>query len=293
MTSQTEEPQLMSTAPKPVVALPETRLLDVLAGLLERRGVDVVRCPLVAIKDSPDPAGVLAWIDRLCNEPMDLLIVYTGEGIRRLAAAADAAGREAAFVAALGRTPLLTRGPKPVRTLRELGVVPEHAAAEPTTAGIIETLGAFELDGKRVGIQLYGAESVPALTDYLLARGAALDCVAPYVYASELDDAAVVALIDRLANREIDAIAFTSKAQVERLADVARRHSCSERLRRGLEAGLVAAVGPVVAAELEELGVDVDVIPESGYFMKPMVTALMSRLATETAAESELGDAEP
>lgn len=282
----------MPTSTKPLVALPETRLLDVLAGLLERRGVEVVRCPLVAIEDSPDRDAVLGWIERFCDDPPDLLIVYTGEGVRRLAAAADAAGKKAAFVAALERTPLLTRGPKPVRALRELGIVPEHAAAEPTTDGIVATLGAFELDGKRVGIQLYGAEPVPALGEYLQARGAVLDCVAPYVYASASDDAAVAELIDRLANREIDAIAFTSKAQVERLAQVARQQCSSERLRRGLEASLVAAVGPVVAAELEELGVDVDVIPESDYFMKPMVTALMRRLAPAASGGLEPEDAE-
>jgi uroporphyrinogen-III synthase len=29
------------------------------AGLLERRGASVLRCPLIAIRDAPDPAPVL------------------------------------------------------------------------------------------------------------------------------------------------------------------------------------------------------------------------------------------
>ena len=268
----------MSASPRPLVALPETRQLDVLANLLEKREVGVDRCPMIAIKDSPDEVAVLAWLDRFCRGSMDLLIVYTGEGIRRLTGFAERAGIRERFVAALAKTPLLTRGPKPVRALRELDIRPTHAAATPTTAGVLATLEGIAVEGKRVGIQLYGGEPLPGLVTALEKRGAAVDCVAPYVYASESDDAAVRSLIVRMAAREIDAIAFTSKAQVERLAAVAEESGQARALKAALESVVVAAVGPVAARELEEHGVRVDVVPESDYFMKPMVTALMARL---------------
>lgn len=260
------------------VALPETRQLDVLAGLLERRGVDVVRCPLVAIRDTPDRDAVGAWLERFCDGRMDLFVVYTGEGMQRLVRFAERAGHKDRFIAALASTPLVSRGPKPARALRAFGIRPEYPAAAPTTDGVIATLDGLELAGKRVGVQLYGAETLSGLTDYLESRGALADCVAPYVYASASDDAAVEALIDGLAGGEIDAIAFTSKAQVERLAAVAERAGAQAKLRRALDAVLVAAVGPVAARELGELGVAVDVVPESDFFMKPMVSALVSRL---------------
>jgi uroporphyrinogen-III synthase len=269
----------MNLPRRPVVALPETRQLDVLANLLERREVDVVRCPMIAIKDAPDAALVVAWLERFCAGSMDLLIVYTGEGIRRLIGFAERAGLREGFVAALATTPLLTRGPKPVRALRELGIRQTQAAAAPTTAGVLATLQGIAVEDKRIGIQLYGSEPLPELTAALENRGAEVDPVAPYVYASESDDAAVRALIERLALREIDAIAFTSKAQVERLAAVAAGAGETERLQEGLRAAVVAAVGPVAARELEDLGVRVDVVPESDYFMKPMVMGLMARLA--------------
>ena len=272
----------MNASPRPLVALPETRQLDVLANLLEKREVGVVRCPMIAIKDSPDESAVLAWLERFCSGSMDLLIVYTGEGIRRLTGFAERAGIRERFVAALAKTPLLTRGPKPVRALRELNIRPTHPAAAPTTAGVLTTLEGIAVEGKRVGIQLYGGEPLPELTTTLEQRGASVDCVAPYVYASESDDAAVRSLIVRLAAREIDAIAFTSKAQVERLAAVAEESGQARALRDALESVVVAAVGPVAARELEEHGVRVDVVPESDFFMKPMVTALMARLRPAT-----------
>jgi uroporphyrinogen-III synthase len=186
------------------------------------------------------------------------------------------AGMQERFVAALGSTPLLTRGPKPARELRALQITPAHPAVAPTTDGVIETLAGIGLDGRRVGVQLYGAEPLPQLIDYLASRGATVDSVAPYVYASESDDQAVVAVIAQLAAGDIDAIAFTSKAQVERLAIVARQ--AGVELAAACDGVIVAAVGPVVAADLEALGLNVDVVPESDFFMKPMVSALMSRM---------------
>jgi len=266
----------MSAVSTPRVALPETRQLDVLAGLLERRGVAVVRCPLVAIKDSPERAAVVAWLERCCAGQMDLLIVYTGEGLRRLMTVAEAAGLRERWVAALAAMPLLTRGPKPARELRALQITPRYPAVAPTTDGVIATLEGIELDGLTVGVQLYGAAPLPQLTDYLAGRGALVDSVAPYIYASESDERAVLDLIGQIASGDIDAIAFTSKAQVERLARIADQHGVD--LAAACDGVVVAAVGPVVAADLEMLGLAVDVVPESDYFMKPMVSALLGRL---------------
>jgi uroporphyrinogen-III synthase len=259
------------------VALPETRHLDVLANLLERRGVEVRRCPMIAIKDAPHRDQVVAWIERFCAGTMDYLIVYTGEGIERLISFAESADLKDRFVETLAATPLITRGPKPARVLRSLGIRPQFPALKPTTDGIIETLEQMDIKDRRIGIQLYGAEPLPALVEYLLERGATSDSVAPYIYATEADDRAVEALIGEIAAGDVDAIAFTSKSQVERL------HKIAGGIHPGglpdlLQTVIVAAVGPVAAAELTKLGVRVDVVPESDYFMKPMVTALMNRL---------------
>lgn len=268
----------MSKSSRPCVALPETRQLDVLANLLEARGVGVVRCPLVAIKDSPDRESVIGWLRRFCDGEHDLVVFYTGEGIQRLTRFAESADLRDRFISALQRTPLVTRGPKPARALRALQVRPEHPAAAPTTDGVMETLAGLELAGRSVGVQLYGALPLPRLMQFLERRGARADCVAPYIYSSESDDSAVGSLIARLADGSIDAIAFTSKAQVERLLNVAEKSGNRAPLLEALGRIVVAAVGPVAAAELEEAGVAVDVQPESDFFMKPMVTALLARL---------------
>lgn len=267
---------------RPVVALPETRQLNVLAELLERRGASVVRCPMVAILDSPDADSVIGWIRRFIEVPMDLFIMYTGEGLERLLKFAERAGLTDEFVSALARTRKLTRGPKPVRALRKLDLKPEIVASAPTTDGVIETLDTLALDGARVGVQLYGTDPNKVLMDYLASRGPTVDCVAPYVYASEVDDAQVTDLIGSMRAGEIDAIAFTSKSQVDRLRRLALHSGLADALDTALAGMTVAAIGPVVAEQLRRSGVRVDVMPQKAWFMKPLVTELTRSLSRIT-----------
>jgi uroporphyrinogen-III synthase len=265
-----------------VVAVPEARQLDVLAGLLERRGASVLCCPLIAILDAPDEAAVVGWIERLASTSTDLVVFYTGEGIRRLVGFARRAGIEPQFLAALTRTPKLTRGPKPKRVLAELKLVPEHTAGEATTAGLVATARAIETPLERVAIQLYGADQDRQLIEHFEQRGVSVDCVAPYVYASASDDERVAALIGELAAGRVDAIAFTSKAQVQRLLELAKERKLEAALRTGLARTKVAVIGPVVAAELAADGIRVDAMPDDNYSMKPLVTSICELLAAQS-----------
>jgi uroporphyrinogen-III synthase len=67
-----------------VIAIPETREVEIFASMLERRGATVVRCPMVAIRDAPDPAPVLEWSRKFARGACDDLILLTGEGLRRI-----------------------------------------------------------------------------------------------------------------------------------------------------------------------------------------------------------------
>lgn len=257
-----------------VIAVPETRQLDVFCGLLERRGATVLRCPLVAIKDAPDPRPILDWIEGFIALSCDDLILLTGEGLRRLLSCIDQHQPtwRAAFTQRLAQVRTITRGPKPARALRELGLHPTLAAAEPTTAGVIETLKAENLHARRVGVQLYGSEPNLPLIEFLRDAGAEPLSVAPYVYADAIDDDQVRDLIARMANGEVQIIAFTSMAQVNRLFAVgepAALHAAFARVQ-------VAAVGPVVRDALTRHGVHAHCMPEDSFFMKPLVSAMAS-----------------
>lgn len=264
-----------------LIALPETRQLDVLAAMLEKRGARVLRCPLVSILDATDPEPVNRWLRRCIESPCDDFIILTGEGIRRLRGFAARLGVEAQWIESLRGMRKLARGPKPGRALQEMGLKPELQAAQPTTEGVIATLDGLDLSGRRVAVQLYGEDPNEKLMNYLSGRGVEADAVAPYRYASQSDDQQVESLIAGLGSGAIDAIAFTSSPQYRRLVEVADKKGLREQLSKGLAKTVVAAVGPVAAEIMRQDGVRVDMIPEESFFMKPMVTRLSEVLSAK------------
>jgi uroporphyrinogen-III synthase len=230
----------------------------------------------VAIKDAPDPAPVADWIGRF---PFDDLILYTGEGLRRLHGFARRHDLETAFLDGLRTARKITRGPKPERALRELGLKSDLRAEKPTTDGLMATLSALVIQRRRVGVQLYPGAPEARLIGFLRDAGAQPDTVLPYIYASAADDEKVVGLIDMMAGGGVDVIAFTSSPQVERLLEVARATQRERILQAALQGTAIAAVGPVVAETLRGHGFDVTITPDHSYFMKPLVSAIVAALS--------------
>jgi uroporphyrinogen-III synthase len=257
------------------IAVPETRELDIFASMLERRGATVLRYPLVSIKDAPDPGPVLDWIRHFNSGDCDDLILLTGEGLRRLLSCIDQheAGLRPPFIEQLGRVRKITRGPKPAKALRELGLKSDLSAVTPTTEGVIESLHDTVLTGRSVGVQLYGTEPNRPLVEFLQSRGARVSAVAPYIYADASDDRAVHSLLDELNTARVDVIAFTSSAQVDRLFAIG-----GEITLHALAKTQVAAVGPVVADNLKRRGVTVSFMPSESFFMKPLTSTLEQAL---------------
>lgn len=257
-----------------IVALAETRELDRLAEMLEVEGARVWRCPMVAIRDAPDPRPVEVWLRALVAGRFDDVVFLTGEGLRRLVALAERLGFAAEVVRALGAVRKITRGPKPARALKELGLATDLAASVPTSQGIMEALGELELGGRCVGLQLYGEEPSHALVAFIASRGATVATVAPYIYASASDGARLAELITALHARTVDTIAFTSAAQVDRLFEVAREAGHLAELSLALGRACVAAIGPVAADALVARGVTISVLPEKAFVMRRLVAAI-------------------
>lgn len=262
------------------IALAEGRQLEELAQLLEKEGATALRCPMVSMLDAPDEAPILAWLDRLIAGKFDYVILLTGEGLRRLLGFAERAGKRQAVIDAVSRIKTITRGPKPVRALKEVGLSPTLVAEIPTTAGVIASLKSQELSGQAIGVQLYSPAN-PPLLDFLQAAGAAAYPILPYVYAPAADAQRVTDLIRQMAEGKVHAICFTSSPQVDRLWDVAAEHQLAALLQAGLQRVRVAAVGPVVADNLKQRGRAPDICPEQGFVMKNLVQHIKRELGRE------------
>jgi len=256
------------------VLVPESRELDLFADMLEGQGARTLRCPLVTILDATDSAPLEAWLGHLTRGEFDDLILLTGEGLRRLLALGERLGTRADIVAAIGRLRTVVRGPKPARVLREIGLAPNLTAIAPTSAGVVQTLSAHDLGGRRIGLQLYPGEIDRSLPDFLDAKGAITFPVTPYRYASDSDTGSVADAIRKMAAGEIDVIAFTSSPQIARLLEVAREKGLERELATGWKRTRVASIGPVVGDALKAIGVEVAAQPASHFHLKPLVAAI-------------------
>src|SRR4051794_36055026 len=188
----------------------ETREEAQFSRLLAEQGADVLQCPMFTIHDAPDPAPIEAWIRRFIDAPCDELVLMTGEGLRRLMKVVRRLDLEQRFVAAATKSRKFTRGPKPGRALREIGLEADVTTEKPTSEGIAEMLSRLDLKGHRLGLQLYPEKDHSALIRAIQAQGAEVDPVLPYVYDAQAAEANILTAIEEMAQGKVDAIALTS-----------------------------------------------------------------------------------
>jgi uroporphyrinogen-III synthase len=257
----------------------ETREEAQFAKLLSEQGADVLQCPMFTINDPSDPTPVEAWIRGAIEEPLDDLVLLTGEGLRRLVKAARRIALDQDFIAALGKSRKFARGPKPGRALREMGLEPQMTTEKPTSEGMIEILSRVDLADRRVGVQLYPDKDHSALLGAIAAQGGTALPVTPYVYDTRAADSHIVTAIEEMAAGRVDAIALTNLGQIRRLIDVARERGLEARLREGLTKTPIASVGPAVSDELKSHGLHADIYPANdAFFMKPLISAMATAL---------------
>jgi uroporphyrinogen-III synthase len=248
--------------------------------LLSEQGADVLQCPMFAILDAPDAAPIEAWIRRMVEAPCDDLVLLTGEGLRRLMQVVRRIGVEPEFITALGKARKFTRGPKPGKALREIGLEPQMTTEKPTSEGVAEMLSRLDLRGRRVGLQLYPDKDHGALIGAITAQGAEVDTVLPYSYDAKAADANIVTAIDEMARGRVDAVALTNLGQIRRLIETARTHGWEDKLREGFAKTPIAAVGPAVSDELAAHGLTAAIYPaDEAFFMRPLISAMATALA--------------
>jgi uroporphyrinogen-III synthase len=187
---------------------------------------------------------------------------------------------EKAFIEALGRTRTITRGPKPVRALKAIGLSPTRVSEAPTTAGVIAALAREDLAGATVGVQLSGEPNLP-LVDWLEKAGARVRLVLPYLYETAADGHDVRRLLEQAAAGGIDVLVFTSTPHADRLHQVIEQNGMEALWRTAVGRMKLAAVGPIVAQSLRKRGLEVHICPEQGFVMKNLVRQIARAFAGE------------
>jgi uroporphyrinogen-III synthase len=241
----------------------ESRLSGVLADLIVKYGGVAVEAP--ALREIPLDANAKAldFADRLLAGEFDIVIFLTGVGTRFLAQAIETRHDRASWTAALARTKVVVRGPKPLVPLRELKVRVDVQAPEPNTwHDVLAVLDAqLPVAGQRVAVQEYGKPN-PDLIAGLESRGAEVSRVPVYRWALPEDTAPLRQAIAGMAAGQVDIALFTSAQQVEHLLQVAaeQRHEAALRAAFGRPI-VVGSVGPTTTEALRAHQLPVDIEP--------------------------------
>lgn len=256
----------------------ESRRAEELAKLITTYGGEPVMAP--AMREVPLASNheARALVRQLLSGNIDLLILLTGVGTRVLAGVADTVCPSDEFIAALKRTKVIPRGPKPIAVLREFGVTPTLTVPEPNTwRELLQVLDEaakppqnLELRGMRVAVQEYGVSN-PELLAGLEQRGAQVSRVPVYQWALPDDVRPLRAAVKQLADGAIDVVLFTTSVQVTHLFQMAAEMKLEERLRSGFAHSMVASIGPTTSEELSRHGLRPDFEPshpKMGFLVK-------------------------
>jgi uroporphyrinogen-III synthase len=226
----------------------------------------------------------------------DIVIFLTGVGTRALLSVVETAYKREDYIAALQKTVVVPRGPKPVAVLRDWGVTPGVTVPEPNTwRELLATLDEagrtreeLRLQGKRVAVQEYGVSN-PELLSGLQERGATVTRVPVYQWALPDDRGPLEDGIRALAKGEIDVTFFTTSVQVTHLFQIAQELKLEEEMRAGLKRTIVASIGPTTSEELERRGIPADMEPshpKMGFLVKEAAEQSAELLRRKRAASS-------
>lgn len=268
----------------------ESRRAPEMKSLIERHGGVAVWAPSmreVSVEGAPEE--MQGFVKAVLAGRLDVVVFFTGVGVRGVVeAAAPLVGREP-FLEALSSVPLVVaRGPKPTRALRELGVSRVLGCPEPST--YLEIVAALDqagpLSGKQVAVQEYGIPNA-ALYAALESRGASVLPISVYKYALPEDTRPLRAALHRLASGEALIALFTSRSQVEHALLVAAEEGIEAALRSALRSCLVGSIGPVCSEALRQEGIEPDVEPtlsRMGHLVKEAALQADAVLSAKAAA---------
>ncbi|WP_426565589.1 uroporphyrinogen-III synthase [Angustibacter sp. McL0619] len=264
-----------------VVVTAERRAAE-LGAALDRRGAEVVHAPVLSMVSHVDDETLLSRTREVLERRPDVVVVTTGVGFRGWLEAATAAGLADPLLEVLGDARLVARGPKAVGAIHAAGLAADWVAESETSAEIQDLLLLEGVSGLRVAVQHHGA-GADGLDDALAAAGAQVTSLVVYRWGPPPDPAAVVASVHTVADRQADAVVFTSAPGTWAWLEAARTQGRLDDVVSACTSGAViaAAVGPVTAQPLRDAGIE-PVVPDR-YRLGALVHSLTSALVARTS----------
>ncbi len=246
-----------------VLSLESRRSIEV-AKLIRTYGGEPHLAPCMREIPLSSNTEALDFADGLLRGEFDLVVFFTGIGVRALVDAVATRIETEAFLGALRKVKVAARGPKPYTALRELKVAVTVTTPEPATwrelMQAIEQEFGPELAKMRVAVQEYGASNPEFLADLTLKCGMVTK-VPVYQWALPEDLGPLEECIRGIARSAYDVLLFMTAVQVIHLFQVAERMHCVADMRAGLLSMAIISIGPTTTEELTHYGITPDFEP--------------------------------
>jgi uroporphyrinogen-III synthase len=238
----------------------ESRRAKEIGALIQREGGDPFVAPSVQEKALEGEGEGLQFLERLESGEFDLLICMTAAGLAFLRDQLVPLNAVERLGSALKRLTILSRGPKPLPVLRELGVKADIVVPEPNTwREIVEAVA--ERPERRILVQEYGRPN-PEMTAALESLGARVTPMVVYRWTLPEDCEPLREAARQLAARKFDVVLFTSSIQLDHLLLISGELGIEAQVIDALKNyTAVASVGPVMTDWLTAANLPVDIVP--------------------------------
>ena len=240
----------------------ESRRANEVSELIRRQGGEPISAPALQEVPLSENEPAVEFGRALCRGEIDIVVLLTGVGTRFLAQTVFEQMDREEFIAALASATTVTRGPKPVAALRELGLKPTISVPEPNTwRELLATLDdRVELRSKKVAVQEYGQRN-PELLAGLRERGAEVLPIPIYRWSLPEDLRPLQEAVQQIRAGKVDIALFMSAIQVDHLFQVAGPE-VADSLRAAFQAVVVASIGPICSIAIKRHGLQVDLEPD-------------------------------
>lgn len=241
----------------------ESRRGSEMKSLIERNGGVATIAPSMREIPLDDNPAAFAFADELFAGKIDVTLFMTGVGATALVESLETRYSRTEIFAALEKSIIVVRGPKPTVVLRGWGVRIDHRAPEPNTWR--EVVGVFDsaipLKDRRVAVQEYGLPSVEMYRAFE-ARGASVLPVPVYRWALPIDTEPLRSAIQQTIKGEHDVVMFTSAQQLSNVQQIAEELGLRDEWRHAVnDRCVVASIGPTCTEALRADGLRVDLEP--------------------------------
>lgn len=275
-----------------VLSFESRRAQEIAQLIIKSGGVPVVAPSTREVPENrPAPTeDELELIRGILDQRFDAVIFTTGVGSRALLDAAETVSSREAFVAALRKTAIIARGPKPSAVMRELEIPVALTAGEPNTwreivAALDQNPSTVPLEGRRIAVQEHGEPSTQ-LYDALRLRGAQVFSARVYHWELPEDTGPLKNAIERLIRGELEVVLFTSRVQFLHAAQIAQAMGVEHEFKTALNGAVVASIGPVASEALRGAGIEVDFEPSHprmGFLVKEVADTAEDLIRRKTA----------